>query len=99
LIRWTGKQFLLTFPNAAVPISAAVLSRILSSGLGNRPDGQPLTASIGVVERVQDDAEDWWRLIDLAESRVSAAQSSGGNRTIEPEIRSAPVTEEMPGTV
>jgi diguanylate cyclase (GGDEF)-like protein len=99
LIRWTGKQFLLTFPNAAVPISAVVLSRILSSGLGNRPDGQPLTASIGVVERVQDDAEDWWRLIDLAESRVSAAQSAGGNRTIEPEIRSAPVTEEVPGNV
>jgi diguanylate cyclase (GGDEF)-like protein len=94
LIRWTGKQFLLVFPSAAVPLSVAVLGRILSSGLGSRPDGTPVTASIGVVERIQDDAEDWWQLIDLAESRVAAAQSAGGNRTIEPEAHASAVTED-----
>lgn len=94
LIRWTGKQFLLVFPSAAVPLSVAVLGRILESGLGSGPDGKPVTASIGVVERIQDDAEDWWQLIDLAESRVAAAQRAGGNRTVEPEAHAPAVSEE-----
>ena len=98
LIRWTGKQFLLVFPCAAAPMSGAVLGRLMSSGLGNRPDGQPLTASIGVVERLQDGAEDWWRLIDLAETRVLSAQRAGGNRTVEPEASTAAVTAEASGT-
>jgi hypothetical protein len=33
-------------------------------------------------------------LIDLAESRVAAAQSAGGNRTVEPQAHAAAVTEE-----
>ena len=85
LIRWTGKQFLLVFPCAAADQAAGVLGRLLSSGLGGRPDGQPLTASIGLAERIRDAAEDWWRLVDLAESCMSKAQRAGGNRTIEPE--------------
>ena len=62
-----------------------------------RPDGQPLTASVGVAERIWDAAEDWWKLIDLAESRMLAAQRAGGNRTVEPQARpdAAP---EAPGT-
>jgi len=87
LIRWTGKQHLLIFPSAGADQAAGVLGRLLSAGLGVRPDGQPLTASVGVAERIWDAAQDLWRLIDLAESRMSAAQRAGGNRTVEPETR------------
>jgi diguanylate cyclase (GGDEF)-like protein len=88
LIRWTGKQHLLIFPSAGADQATDVLGRLLSAGLGVRPDGQPLTASVGVAERIWDAAEDWWRLIDLAASRMSAAQRAGGNRTDGPEHRS-----------
>ncbi len=85
LIRWTGGRYLLVFPHATADQATGVLARLLSSGLGRRPDGMPLTASIGVAERTRDAAEDWWRMVDLAESRMVAAQRAGGNRTVEPE--------------
>jgi diguanylate cyclase (GGDEF)-like protein len=97
LIRWTGKQYLLVFPCAAADQAAGVLGRLLAAGLGSRPDGKPLTTSIGLVERIHDAAEDWWRLIDLAESRIAIAQRAGGNRTVEPEAHPE-VLLEAPGS-
>jgi diguanylate cyclase (GGDEF)-like protein len=92
LIRWTDKRFLLVLPFATAKQAADTLHRLMRSGLGKRPDGQPLTTSIGIVERIHDAAEDSWQLIDLAEARILDAQLAGGNRAIEPDVLSAAVT-------
>jgi diguanylate cyclase (GGDEF)-like protein len=92
LIRWTDKRFLLVLPFATAKQAASTLHRLMRSGLGTRPDKQPLTTSISVVERIHDAAEDSWQMIDLAESRIFVAQRAGGNRMIEPDALPEGVT-------
>jgi diguanylate cyclase (GGDEF)-like protein len=82
LVRWVGNEYLLVFWNATAEQAVISIGRLLSSGLGVQPDGKPFTASVGVSERDQDSADDWWRLIDLADSRAKSARSAGGNRTV-----------------
>ena len=82
LTRWTGDQYLLVLPNASLEQAEAALQRLLSTGLGVRPDRAPVTASIGLAERQQDSAEDWWRLVDFADARMRQARAAGGNRTV-----------------
>ncbi|MBE0626060.1 MAG: GGDEF domain-containing protein [Burkholderiales bacterium] len=82
LVRWVGDQFLLLMSNATAQQAVNAVGRLLASGLGVQPDGQPYTASIGIAERDTDAADDWWRLIDVAESRAKSARLAGGNRTV-----------------
>jgi diguanylate cyclase (GGDEF)-like protein len=82
LVRWVGDEYLLVMPNAAAEQAVNVVGRLLASGLGVQPDGKPYTASIGVAERIQNATDDWWRLIDLADSRAKSARLAGGNRTV-----------------
>jgi diguanylate cyclase (GGDEF)-like protein len=81
LVRWAGDEYLLVMSNAGAEQAADVVGRLLASGLGVQPDGKPYTASIGVAERIRDATDDWWRLIDLADSRTRSARQAGGNRT------------------
>ena len=83
LARWGGTQYLLILPLATAEHTAAALQRPVSSGLGRRPDGTTLTASIGIAERMRDAAEDWWQMVDLAEKRMQAASQAGGNRIVD----------------
>lgn len=46
------------------------------------PDGQPVTASIGVAERIADSAQDWPALIELADARMYQAKMSGKARSV-----------------
>jgi diguanylate cyclase (GGDEF)-like protein len=82
LARWTGDQYLLVMPNASLEQAQGALERLLSGGLGVHPDRAPVTASVGLAERLSDSAEDWWRLVDLAELRMIKARAAGGNRTV-----------------
>jgi diguanylate cyclase (GGDEF)-like protein len=82
LVRWIGNEYLLVMSNASTEQAVDVVGRLLASGLGVQPDGKPYTASIGIAERIQDAADDWWRLVDLADSRAKAARLAGGNRTL-----------------
>jgi len=82
LARWADDQYLLVLPNASPEQSEGTLQRLLSKGLGVRPDGVPVTASVGLAERQHDSADDWWRLVDLAELRMLKARAAGGNRTV-----------------
>ena len=82
LARWVGNAYLLVFLNATAEQAAQSVGRLLASGLGVQPDGKPYTASVGIAERDQNAAGDWWVLIDLADSRVKAARQAGGNRTV-----------------
>lgn len=82
LIRWGGEEFLAVMPNTDPAGAAIAVARLRSSGLGIRPDGRPLTASIGVAERVADGTESWNELVEKADHRMYAAKQSGKDRVI-----------------
>ncbi|MGQ9366378.1 diguanylate cyclase [Azospirillum sp. ST 5-10] len=77
LVRWGGEEFLVVMPNTTREGAAAAVERLRARGLGRRPDGGRQTASIGIAETVADGAEDWEKLIDLADHRMYLAKQRG----------------------
>ncbi|HYC02135.1 MAG TPA: GGDEF domain-containing protein [Azospirillaceae bacterium] len=84
LVRWGGEEFLAILANTDVEGARTVVSRLRAQGLGQRPDGRPLTASIGVAERLADGVEDWPRLVELADARMYEAKRRGRDRAVLP---------------
>lgn len=82
LARWGGEEFVLILPNASRSQAMQGLQRACEAGLGNAPDGAPVTASIGVAERIEDQAGDWAELVEMADSRMYQAKQSGRNRIV-----------------
>jgi diguanylate cyclase (GGDEF)-like protein len=85
LARWGGEEFVLIMPNTFAATAGGVLARLRESGLGMRPDGSPITASIGIAERGVDSASDWRTLVDIADKRMYCAKQSGKDRVVGPE--------------
>lgn len=77
VIRWGSEEFVLILPHTPINGARLVVGRLAGDPLGRRPDGAPVTASIGLAERQTDDATDWPLLIYLAEKRARAAKTSG----------------------
>jgi diguanylate cyclase (GGDEF)-like protein len=77
VIRWGGEEFVLILPNTPTSGAGIVVSRIIHDWLGVRPDGNPITASMGLAERQTDGVEDWSQLITLADERMYVAKTSG----------------------
>jgi len=82
LVRWGGEEFLLIMPGTDLDHAHQAMQRITSLGLGLRPDGSPVTASIGIAERLQDDCPDWKTLVESADARMYEAKRSGRNRIV-----------------
>jgi len=82
LVRWGGEEFILILPSTYYDEAVKVLERVREQGLGKRPDGKPMTASIGLAERTRDSLDDWRRLIEIADQRMYAAKQSGKDRII-----------------
>jgi diguanylate cyclase (GGDEF)-like protein len=82
LVRWGGEEFLALMPNTDADGALIAINRLRDVGLGLRPDGRPLTASIGVAERVCDGAEQWTDLVEKADQRMYAAKEAGKNRVL-----------------
>jgi diguanylate cyclase (GGDEF)-like protein len=80
LLRWGGDEFVVIMPDADREQACLALRRILRHGLGTRPDGALLTASIGLSERCADFAESPRQLLELAEQRMRWAKRAGRNR-------------------
>ncbi|WP_407295917.1 GGDEF domain-containing protein [Stutzerimonas zhaodongensis] len=80
LMRWGGEEFVVIMPDTDQQQARLALSRMVRDGLGTRPDGNPVTASIGLAERCIDFAESANELLDLADKRMYLAKSSGRNR-------------------
>lgn len=80
VIRWGGEEFVVVMPGTDDAGSRIALQRILAGGLGERPGGGRVTASIGVAERIKDKAEDWPQLVDLADQRMYRAKTGGKAR-------------------
>ena len=82
LARWGGEEFLVIMPNTDLAQAEAALLRMRSIGFGVRPDGTPVTASIGVAERAADRPEDWKALVDVADQRMYLAKQGGRDRVV-----------------
>jgi len=59
LLRWGGEEFVVLLPNTDCAAAQEAFARLHAGGLGNRPDGRPLTVSIGIAERRADTAGHW----------------------------------------
>lgn len=82
LVRWGGEEFLLLLPNTTSAQAMRALARLRRCGLGMRPDGEPITASIGVAEWFEDGSYDWRQLLKLADARMYQAKQNGRNRLV-----------------
>jgi len=82
IIRWGGEEFLVLLPHADQSDAQRVISRIFEQGLGQRPEGKHLTASMGLAELIEDKVENWKALIELADQRMYDAKESGRARCI-----------------
>lgn len=82
VIRWGGEEFIVVLPTANPEEANEVVNRIMEAGLGQRPDHDPVTASIGVAEVQTDDVNDWKAQVELADHRMYTAKTSGRARSI-----------------
>ena len=80
LLRWGGEEFVVIMPDTDREQARLALARMVKDGLGARPDGSPVTASIGLAERCVDFAESAEELLDVADRRMYLAKMSGRNR-------------------
>lgn len=77
LVRWGGEEFVAVLPNLRCEDAGAFLLRLRARGLGLRPDGTPVTASVGISERIADAVDDWPRLVEIADRRMYRAKRAG----------------------
>lgn len=82
LTRWGGEEFLLIMPHTTAAMAGKALARVRETGFGTRPDGTPMTASIGIAERIGDGANDWRQLVEIADKRMYEAKQAGRNRIV-----------------
>ncbi|MGE5547024.1 MAG: diguanylate cyclase [Solirubrobacterales bacterium] len=82
VVRWGGEEFIVVMCGADEAGARIALARILKEWLGYRPDGNLVTASIGVAERLKDQVQDWPQLIDLADRRMYQAKTGGKARCV-----------------
>jgi diguanylate cyclase (GGDEF)-like protein len=80
LIRWGGEEFVVVLPGTTLNDAEAAVRRLADLGIGDRPGGGPMTASIGIAERTADAVSSARDLSDLADRRMYAAKRSGRNR-------------------
>ena len=84
LVRWGGEEFVAILTDTTPDGARIMLERLRGAGFGPRPDGSPMTASIGVAERIADQATDWPQLIELADQRMYEAKRGGRDRAVLP---------------
>ncbi|OIQ89732.1 putative diguanylate cyclase AdrA [mine drainage metagenome] len=82
LVRWGGEEFVVILPGATREEARQIMDRLLAGGLGQRPDGSRLTASVGVAERMQDQTDSSRQLVGLADQRMYQAKMQGKNRMV-----------------
>jgi diguanylate cyclase (GGDEF)-like protein len=82
VIRWGGEEFIVVLPTADHREASDVVNRIMLAGLGERPDGSVVTASIGIAEIQKDKLKDWKSQVELADHRMYTAKSNGRARCV-----------------
>ncbi|MDP2110338.1 MAG: GGDEF domain-containing protein [Thiobacillus sp.] len=82
LARWGGEEFILILPNTYCNDAITAIERLRAGGFGLRPDNKPITASIGIAERMEDTAGNWKTLVEIADQRMYTAKQSGKDRAV-----------------
>ncbi|HUW49871.1 MAG TPA: GGDEF domain-containing protein [Sulfuricella sp.] len=82
LLRWGGEEFAIIFPGTDCATAAKVIARLRERGMGYRPEGDRLTASFGIAERLTDQAKDWRQLVEIADQRMYQAKLAGKDRCV-----------------
>jgi len=82
IVRWGGEEFVVIFPGTDINGLEIIMHRILVGWFGQRPEGTPLTASIGYAERLSDNVSDWPELVKLADERMYLAKGRGRARVV-----------------
>jgi diguanylate cyclase (GGDEF)-like protein len=82
LVRWGGEEFLALMPNTDPEGAKIAIMRLREAGLGMRPDGKRVTASIGIAERTADGSGQWQELVEKADKRMYIAKQTGKDRVI-----------------
>lgn len=82
LARWGGEEFILIMPGTELDQAVAALERVRLAGLGTRPDGKPVTASMGIAERLHDGTGNGRELVQIADRRMYEAKNAGRNRIV-----------------
>ena len=80
ILRWGGEEFILLLPYT----DCAQAERLVRSHLPalKRPDGKPLTYSIGIAEWSSDTQAHWQPLVALADQRMYQAKTTGKARIV-----------------
>lgn len=79
VIRWGGEEFLIVLSRATSSVAAKAIVSLCLPGLGERPDGMRQTASVGLAERIEDQARTWQDLVEIADERMYRAKVEGRN--------------------
>jgi diguanylate cyclase (GGDEF)-like protein len=79
VIRWGGEEFLIIMYETDMDNAIAGITRMCRAGFGKLPNGKMQTASVGIAERIADDAQDSLQLIELADQRLYQAKTAGRN--------------------
>lgn len=82
LVRWGGEEFIAVLPDMPASTQGEFVQRLMRGGFGARPDGTPVTVSIGLAERRADRPHSWEDLVDLADHRMYAAKQAGRHRAL-----------------
>ncbi|MCU7819932.1 MAG: GGDEF domain-containing protein, partial [gamma proteobacterium symbiont of Lucinoma myriamae] len=96
VVRWGGEEFVVILPNTDVIGLEIIMLRIIDKWFGQRPEGTPLTASIGYAERLSDNVSDWPELIKLADERMYQAKEGGRARVVGCDEKVLLAQDEMP---
>ena len=80
--RWGGEEFIIIFPNTTIEQASMAVERLRRKGLGMRPDGTTVTASIGLAEKIKDKADNWKDLVEKADHRMYIAKHGGKDRVM-----------------
>ena len=81
-MRWGGEEFVVALPMTEIEDAAAKLRSLADTGIGLRPDGRKMTASVGIAERKRDGIGDPKALVELADRRMYLAKTAGRNRYV-----------------
>jgi diguanylate cyclase (GGDEF)-like protein len=80
VVRWGGEEFVMIMPGTDKAGALVAVERLRGLGFGKRPDGTPLTASIGIAERISDASQDWHGLVEIADQRMYVAKKTGRDK-------------------
>ena len=82
VVRWGGEEFVLVLTGTDADGARLILQRLLRDWLGMRPDHTPLTASIGLGERITAEIHGCPQLLEMADRRMYLAKRQGRARAV-----------------